>query len=288
MQITGFFDHFRTQRLPRPQQAAPEAPAPRPGMARDSLEIRRPLVTAATPTQPSLDKAIERLEGIERNLIARHDPRAVFVTTYLMQTRTTAETLEQQGTFQDPEFMNRLALRFVQYFLDAYDHYEAGAMDQVPAPWKHAFDLATSGNSLIMEDLVLGINAHINYDLPRALAVVGAHTPAQEADFNRYNQVLFDNIKPVKAAIIDRYAHEGLDVNWLSLADKLSFNLDDKLAETTFTLVRNNAWEQGQRLLAGDRTALDDTLGTAMDVVETIELEAKAPFHHRLAQARVF
>ncbi|HEY9854720.1 MAG TPA: DUF5995 family protein [Stenomitos sp.] len=275
--------------LPLDPKGPSTGPSPKATMPGDRLEISRPLVVPSTATQPSLDKAIERLEGIERDLIARHDPRAVFVTTYLMQTRTTAEALQKPGSFEDPEFMNRLALRFVQYFLDAYDNYEQGNRDKVPAPWQHAFDLATSGSSLVMEDLILGINAHINYDLPRALTVVGGHTPAQQRDFEKYNQVLFANIQPVKEAIIDRYTNKALDVKWLGVADKLSLKLDDVAAETTFKIIRNQAWDQSQRLQAGDRSALTETLEDSMKTVKAIELEAKVtPFHHALAKARVF
>lgn len=290
MQIKGLIDTYRSQRLP---QQGPVIPAPQPELAKpmmpgDRLEIRRSLVNPGTPTQPDLETAITKLEGIERDLIEKGDSRAVFVTTYLMQTQATAAALKEPGRFEDPAFMNRLALRFVQYFLDAYGNYDKGQMDKVPAPWRHAFDLATQKKTLIMEDLVLGINAHINYDLPRALVVVGANTPAHERDFSHYNELLYENIQPVKDAIVHQYANEALNVNWLGLADKLSLDLDDRVAEQTFSLLRNRAWEYSRRIAAGDSKALADSLGDAMRIVDTIELEAKAPFHGTLARARVF
>lgn len=287
MQIKGLIDTYRTQRLPQEGQGKP---APVPALATmpgDRLEIRRSLVHPGTPTQPTMDMAVAKLEAIEQDLVRKGDARAVFVTTYLMQTKATAAALAEPGRFEDPAFMNRLALRFVQYFLDAYGNYEAGQRDKVPAPWLRAFDLATQKKTLVMEDLVLGINAHINYDLPRALVVVGANTPAHERDFSNYNQLLYENIQPVKDAIVDRYTKEAFSVNLLGLADKLSLKLDDRVAEETFSLLRNRAWEYSRRIAAGDSKALSDSLDDAMTIVKAIELQTKAPFHDDLARARV-
>lgn len=288
MPITGIMDTFRAQRLPQPSPTAPALEPMSATMAGDRLEIRRSLVNPGTQTQPTLDAAIAKLEGIEQDLVAKGDNRAVFVSTYLMQTKATAQALQEPGRFEDPAFMNGLALRFVQYFLDAYDNYEAGRRDQVPAPWLKAFDLATAKKTLVMEDLVLGINAHINYDLPRALVVVGANTPAHERDFSNYNQLLSENIQPVKDAIVDRYAKEAFSVNLLGLADKVTLKLDDLVTDQTFAIMRNRAWEQSRRIAAGDSKALTETTEDAMTVVKAIELESKAPFHGYLARARVF
>lgn len=288
MQIKGLVDTFRAQRL---SVDPPTKPAPEPRLATmpgDRLEIRRTLVDPGTQTQPSLDVAIRKLEAIEQDLVAKGDHRAVFVSTYLMQTKATAEALEEPGRFEDTEFMNRLALRFVQYFLDAYGNYEAGQRDKVPAPWLKAFDLAVDKKTLVMEDLILGINAHINYDLPRALVVVGANTTAHERDFSNYNQLLSENIQPVKDVIIDRYTNEALNVKWLGIADRITLDLDDRLADQTFAIMRNRAWEQSRRIAAGDSMALNETLEDSMQVVKAIELESKAPFHGYLARARVF
>ena len=65
--------------------------------------------------------------------------------------------------------MARWDAAFAQLYLDALDARLAGH-GRVPRPWRLAFDAPPSLPPL--RHVLLGINAHINYDLPQALLAV--------------------------------------------------------------------------------------------------------------------
>jgi hypothetical protein len=245
---------------------------------------------AQNPTPKDLATAIARMKAIETDLIARHDGRAVFVSTYLQILRATDESVRQPGYFEDPACVTAEALRFVQYYLDNYAAYERGDMANVAKPWKSAFDRAASGKGLAFENLILGINAHVNYDLPRALAVVNAHTPAQQRDFQKFNSLLFDRIDAIQAEVVGRYTspqgHRGERV--LDAADKALGSLDERATKALFTLWRNRAWQRRGELLQGQVTALDRMVDAAhRPVLAVAALGFITPFHACLVKHQV-
>jgi hypothetical protein len=88
-------------------------------------------------------------------------------------TLAVGEAIERAG-FEDPDWVERWDVVFAQLYLDAHDADLAGGA--VPRPWRLAFDAPTDLPDL--RQVLLGINAHINYDLPQALLGV-----ISEADF---------------------------------------------------------------------------------------------------------
>jgi uncharacterized protein DUF5995 len=59
---------------------------------------------------------------------------------------------------------------FADLYLDAHDAYLAGDADGVPRPWRLAFSARPDLPPLL--HVLLGINAHVNYDLPQAMLAV--------------------------------------------------------------------------------------------------------------------
>jgi hypothetical protein len=71
--------------------------------------------------------------------------------------------------FEDPIWVEQWDVVFAQLYLDALDA-ELGSRQPVPRPWRLAF--AAPPGLPPLRHLLLGINAHVNYDLPRALVAV--------------------------------------------------------------------------------------------------------------------
>ena len=69
-----------------------------------------------------------------------------------------------QDEFHDPEWVSILLHRFADYYFEALDKYEAGDI-QTPVVWEVAHDAATERKIFVLQNLLLGVNAHINYDL---------------------------------------------------------------------------------------------------------------------------
>ncbi|NYG05771.1 hypothetical protein BJ986_000258 [Phycicoccus badiiscoriae] len=92
----------------------------------------------------------------------------LFLETYRRTTLAVGAAIAD-AQFEDPEWVERWDVVFADLYLDALDLDLAGSPD-VPRPWRLAFDAPESLPAL--RHVLLGINAHINYDLPQALLAV--------------------------------------------------------------------------------------------------------------------
>jgi len=114
----------------------------------------------------------DRLDGLPADV--QH--RAAFLGTYLRTTMAVGKAVDD-GSFEDPEWVEQWDVAFAQLYLDAYDAELAGD-STVPRPWRLAFSAPAQLPAL--RHVLLGINAHVNYDLPQALLAV--ISPADFAD----------------------------------------------------------------------------------------------------------
>ena len=103
------------------------------------------------------------------NLPPEKAHRAAFLGTYLRTTEAVGAAVDT-GSFEDPEWVERWDVVFAELYLDAHDADAAGATAQVPRPWRLAFDAPPELPAL--RHVLLGINAHVNYDLPQAMLAV--------------------------------------------------------------------------------------------------------------------
>ncbi len=92
----------------------------------------------------------------------------LFLETYRRTTLAVGRAIED-AQFEDPEWVQRWDVAFADLYLTALDLDLADSPD-VPRPWRLAFDAPASLPAL--RHVLLGVNAHINYDLPQALLAV--------------------------------------------------------------------------------------------------------------------
>jgi hypothetical protein len=105
-----------------------------------------------------------RLDDVPPEQQALHE----FLDTYLRTTVSVATAIEA-GVFDDGEWVERWDLAFAGLYLTALDSYLHGR-GRLARPWRLAFEAAPNLPPLL--NVLLGINAHINYDLPQALLAV--------------------------------------------------------------------------------------------------------------------
>ena len=117
-----------------------------------------------------IDEVVNRLR--ERLEVAPA-PRRNFLSTYLRTTVAVGQAV-RDAAFEDPEWVQRWDVEFAGLYLDAYDADRDGT--NVPRPWRLAFQAPAELPPL--RHVLLGINAHVNYDLPQALLRV-----ISDADF---------------------------------------------------------------------------------------------------------
>ena len=100
-------------------------------------------------------------------LQAAGDPRRYFHATYLRTTIAVADRI-RAGGFGDPGWVERWDVAFADLYLDALQTSLAGR--EPSRPWAIAFGAPADLPAL--RHVLLGMNAHINYDLPQALVAV--------------------------------------------------------------------------------------------------------------------
>src|SRR5215469_5523577 len=114
-----------------------------------------------------IDELIEQMATLLEPLRAARDPRRYFHATYQRTTIAVAEELKRGG-FADAEWVESWDVAFADLYLDALDAALAGRR---PArPWDVAFNAPAGLPPL--RHVLLGMNAHINFDLPQALLAV--------------------------------------------------------------------------------------------------------------------
>jgi hypothetical protein len=117
---------------------------------------------------PVVADLVARMEALLAPLEDGDDPARFFLGTYLRTTRAVGEALHA-GRFEDPSWVATWDVGFAGCYLDALEAHRK-APGAVAAPWRLAFG---ADPGLPPEaHVLLGMNAHINYDLPQSLVAV--------------------------------------------------------------------------------------------------------------------
>ena len=180
----------------------------------------------------------ERLARTESYLRERGDRRAVFLTVYSRMTATVRDAIDD-GAFIDSEWAASYLVAFAERYRRALAAFERRAFASLPRPWLIAFVAAARGETLVAQDALLGINAHITYDLTYALGDVGIDPDrdAKRADHDRINAILARLVQTAQDALVEAYAAVGI-----AGIDRLLDPLDDRLALLGLKGVREFAW----------------------------------------------
>jgi hypothetical protein len=117
------------------------------------------------------------MEEIGERLVAENDERQHFHLAYLHSTKAVMADVDADR-FVDSRWAERWGLAFAQLYLDAFDTWERGG--DPPTPWTVAFRAARNPDIPPVRHALLGINAHINYDLPQAFLAVITDTEFED------------------------------------------------------------------------------------------------------------
>lgn len=155
----------------------------------------RSRVTAVLATLPDdVDGVLACLERLQENLEAEHGPRdgvACFNRLYL---RITRDVRAQLGDDQASDFLGRLAVEFARRYLQALRAEAAGGVP--PRCWTVLIGRRSRRRTDPVEHAVVGINAHVNFDLAPAVVRTctvlgrGAPGPAERADYRALHDVV--------------------------------------------------------------------------------------------------
>ena len=188
----------------------------------------------------SLEQVMEGLGSLEASLRAKKDRRAIFTSAYLSMTREIASRVGEQQ-FNDGDWVAGYALSFANLYRRAFLAFETGDLARVPKPWLLSFDTSRRGKGLLFQDLLLGMNAHINHDLALALVEVSIDPlrDQRREDHFAVNAAIKKATDPVQDRITDLYAPI------LTLLDRGLGRLDEDVANFSIEKARLNAWVSG-------------------------------------------
>lgn len=187
------------------------------------------------------------------------DPRHVFLSCYSMMTQNMLAAVAA-GEFHDPLWVSRLLHHFAEYYFVALDAYERDLRD-TPSIWRLTHNAARSGNTMVLQNLSLGINAHINYDLVLALVdLLDAEWPRllPEQREQRYqdhchvNTIIVRTIDDVQDQVVER------ESPFLDLLDRSLGRADEWMVSHMIANWRDDVWHQaGDMLDCGDHVERD-------------------------------
>jgi hypothetical protein len=182
----------------------------------------------------NIDEVISFLDQIIAENTARKSKLAYFTILYRKVTVAVKEAIEKKE-FEDNPRMELLDVTFANRYLKAYSEFEQG--EQPSACWLVAFQAADWYWPIVLQQLLLGINAHINLDLGIAAAEVapGNDIITLKKDFEKINEILGSMIEGVQS-----------DINNISpvigLLDLIAGSFDERLADFSIKIARDGAW----------------------------------------------
>lgn len=189
-----------------------------------------------------INDVLVKLKGIIESERDRGSPLAFFPAVYRATTARVRDGI-QSGKFTDGVRMDRLATTFANRYLRAIDAVSPGGAGGPPKSWGVAFGAALRPHAMILQHVLLGMNAHINFDLPVAVVETasGGNILDLEQDFQEINTILAALLDPVQA-VIGRFSP------LLHILDEIGGGSDEALVSFSINNARDEAWHEATRL----------------------------------------
>lgn len=182
-----------------------------------------------------IDDVILALNQIISEAEQNNDPAGYFAALYRKVTIKVKEGIAS-GYFDDGPRMEQLDVAFARRYLDAYFNF----CNQKPVTlsWQKTFDLFQKKRPIVLQHLLMGMNAHINLDLGITAAEISGeeNLASLQADFNRINEILSSLLHEVE---------DNLSSIWpaLKFILKHTGKIDDYLVDFSMKLARDGAWK---------------------------------------------
>jgi hypothetical protein len=182
-------------------------------------------------------QAYDGLRCVEEHLIAAADRRAIFASVYTLTTLRMAESIDA-NEYANTTWMRSYQTEFANHYRKALHDYAVNQRAQVPTAWLTAFDAAAGGQTLIIQDALLGMNAHINYDLAFAIEKVklSPSTASRYLDHTHVNTVLGEVSDEIIAALGALYGPS------YAALDSALGPVDELFLAAGMATARQNAW----------------------------------------------
>src|SRR4051794_7200580 len=155
-------------------------------------------------TMACMDGVIDRLKAHRDAWGCDH--RAVFANTYALLSEQLKKGIAEPGFFDDDRYLIYEAVAFENRYEEMAAADAAGK--PIPEAWWIANEVAAKPNSNAAVDMLLGINAHVQRDMPYVVAAEGLRFPdgrTRKPDHDRVNKTLASAYEPIVEDIARRY-----------------------------------------------------------------------------------
>jgi hypothetical protein len=190
----------------------------------------------------------ETFEALRSAALGATDASGYFPAMYARVTRVVMDRAAN-GQFDDRARMARFVDAFAARYLRARSEPASG-----PRCWRSAFDVDGDGRLLVVQHLFLGINAHVNFDLPITVAGLAGDGPVEplRPDFLAVNDALEETYRTLLGDL-DRVTR------WVGRVAAMG---GGHLFNFSLRAARDQAWRAAVRLHGedGDRRATDEAM----------------------------
>ncbi|KYF47582.1 hypothetical protein BE08_26610 [Sorangium cellulosum] len=189
----------------------------------------------------NLDQVITQLQNVTDLAEREASKLGYFAALYTRVTLAVTERI-RAGFFEDGPQMERLDVAFANLYLDAIGRRLRGA-EGVRTAWRLAFDAAEEPDASVLQHIYLGMNAHLLFDLPIAVAMTcpPQRLSSLRIDFLRMNEVVdaemgafHDDLCRISSSL----ARFQRSMGWLWVAS----------SSATMRVSRRFAWRRAARL----------------------------------------
>ncbi|HSR50722.1 MAG TPA: DUF5995 family protein [Acidobacteriota bacterium] len=184
----------------------------------------------------------------------------------------------ERGYFVDAERVERLHCNFSRRYLEALASYRHG--NGLARCWRSAFEAASSKRFLILQHLLLALNAHVNLDLGIAVnrvAPSAARLKEVESDFVRLCRILDGMVGQVQRRIVEISP-------WIGLLDRMGQRKKGRFVDFSTRAAGKASWKVSKDLSVLNSQQQRELLRTLDGAVMASQrrLEGRKP-HVRLA-----
>ncbi|AUX20070.1 uncharacterized protein SOCEGT47_005330 [Sorangium cellulosum] len=222
----------------------------------------------------SVDDVLRLLERCIETARAENSAEGYFPLLYSWETRDIAAAADD-GVFDAPDDLRRMIVAFANRYFAARQRFRAG--EPAPKAWGLSFRAARASPALVVQHLLLAMNAHINVDL----AAAAAETGLSWSDFSRVDAILARGVRRVQGRL-------NRTTLVLRVMDMVAGEFDEMLTIFSLKAARRHAFEVAQRLRAAPEAERPALIAEAEDCALRIgQRLLQPPLRDRLLLAAV-
>ena len=209
-------------------------------------------MTISPVAAQSIDEIIAQMDQVIARCRQARNQLGYFAVLYRNVTLRVRDGIAA-GRFEDGPRMERLDVIFAHRYLDALDCFWHG--DTPTQSWLFTFQSAQAWRPIILQHMLLGMNAHINLDLAiaAAQAAPGDQLPGLEYDFKEITVLLDEMVQGMEQRI------EKVSP-WFLLLDRLGGRTNEQVCGFAMQQARDLAWLVAERLSKTPPEELDQTI----------------------------